>query len=316
MLRQAFETKQALGGDATIVLTIGNGDDTQRIFDEVWRQTFTFERQFSRFIPESVLSQFNRKAGLAIPISSEFKDILKDAIDMSTRTDGLYNPFILPALQRAGYRRSAMPGYENDTYEDYSSHQVVGTDQLVLKGDTAIIPRGTALDLGGCGKGYLADQLAAFLDRQDLAGYWVSLSGDMVTSGVDEHGNPWHTNVQSAAPSAKLAGWQVVSMGQRLGIATSGTFRRDNHSTLKAHHIINPLTLLPAETDILLATIVAKNALEADVLASCAVMVGSRQAPDFLHKQGILAALLQTTTGDIHIGSLLQHTPAKEKQHA
>lgn len=316
MLAQIFETRQALGGDVTIVLTTAGSDDTQNIFSELWRQIFTFERQFSRFIPESELSQFNRKAGVSIPVSTEFGNLLMAAADMSKRTNGLYNPFILPALQRAGYRRSAMPGYEHDTYEDYSSHQVVGIDQLLLKNSTATIPYGTALDMGGCGKGYLADQLAAFLDQKDLAGYWVSLSGDMITSGVDEHGNPWTTTIQSAQQPTAQANWQIASDGTRLGIATSGTFRRDNQPALTAHHIINPSTLLPAETDVLLATIVASSALEADVLASCAVILGSQAAPDFLRQQGVVAALLQTATENVHIGTLLQHVPNKEKQHA
>jgi thiamine biosynthesis lipoprotein ApbE len=89
---------------------------------------------------------------------------------------------------------------------------------------------------------------------------------------------------------------------EKHAIATSGTFKRENSKILD-HHIINPVTLQPAKSDILLSTICAKDGVMADILASCAVIIGSEDAPQFLNNMNIDNWLLQvkTTSGSSKI---------------
>lgn len=297
LLTKHFETKPALGGDATITLVGDSKLDFINLFSHLWQDVFLFERRFSRFLPGSELSAFNRRAGVKQYVSPEFKELLEASIRMSKLSDGVYNPFILPALQRAGYKNSAMPGYENDLVDDHSNKRVVEASKLQLKDNMASIPYGTAIDMGGCGKGYLADKLADKLDHENLVGYWISLSGDMVVAGLDEKRKSWQVNIQSANSATKTLKNTVKNNGKRLGITTSGTFRRHNQqgSKKKWHHLIDPRTGKPAETDILLVTIVDKSCLHADVYASCAAVVGSKRAKDYLIKRGVEAACIQTT---------------------
>lgn len=304
MLRQYHESRQALGGNTTIVVTAEHefsGSD----FAELWRKVYQFERQFSRFLPESELSQFNRRAGLDTPISQEFATLLQSAQQLSQRTNGLYNPFILPAVQRTGYVQSALDGYEDDVAPDYRMRSSSEANRLQVKANIATIPYGTAIDMGGCGKGYLADMLAKELRALSLPGFWVSLSGDMATYGIDANEQPWQTGVQDA--QAKHAIPYIISAtGRQLGIATSGTLRRKNqHLKAGAHHIIDPRSGQPADTDIRLATVVTHRAIDADVFASCAVIVGSEQAPALLRELGVLGFVLQTADRLIVEGDVL-----------
>lgn len=289
------ETKMALGGPVTVGI-VANMTSREKIalFARVWKRVYLFEQHFSRFLPMSEVSNLNRRAGLRTPITPEFNDLLCAALKMSVNTNNLYNPFILPALQRAGYIQSAAPGYEGDPQEDYSTRQVVTADQLQLNGDSAIIPYGTAIDMGGCGKGYLADQLGATLRTVGVDGYWLSVSGDVATYGTDQYGNPISVDIQNSHTKHNRI---IECPTDHFAIATSGTFQRKNQqNTGRWHHIIDPCTGHPATTDIRLATVCAKTALEADVLASCAIILGSRNAPDFLKERGVEDALLQCQT--------------------
>lgn len=295
-LGEITKTQQALGGDVSLTLVVkATPEATDLLFDKLWQQVYLFERRFSRFMPMSELSIFNRAAGLKTPVSPEFKKLLIDAKALGVKTDGLYNPFILPALQRAGYRQSAAPGYEDDPQEDHSLKQVVAVEHLTIGDTWASIPHGTAIDLGGCGKGYLADQLGLSLRSQaGIEGYWLSLGGDIATWGHDELGNNITLGIQNAEDLSSDTDWVINCPLSHTGIATSGTFNRHNQNTDQAwHHIINPTNLKPAITDIRLATVCAKSATEADVLASCAVILGSKKAPAFLKKSGVKSALLQ-----------------------
>ncbi len=293
-LRELSQTKQALGGTIELaVVTHASPKESERLFNTLWRQVFMFEKQFSRFLPMSELSAFNRSAGLKTFITPEFRDLLIKARELGISTGGLYNPFILPALQRAGYTQSAALGYEADPQEDHSRKRVVGVESLNIGDEWALIPYGTAIDMGGCGKGYLADRLGETLHNNRVVGYWLSLGGDVATFGSDAEGNNITLNIQNADNLDDVAGWILHCPRQHAAAATSGTFRRKAQASGKWHHIIDPKTLRPAVTDVRLATVCASTALEADVLASCAVILGSKKAPAFLKKHGAKAVLLQ-----------------------
>ena len=198
-LNSISQTNFALGSEATITLISSQSEQQlSPLFATIWRTIFTFERRFSRFIPMSELCAFNRSAGIKTIVSEEFKDLLLTATSFAKATNGLYNPFILPALQHAGYKTSLVHGYENDKIEDYSHKKVVNIERLEIGNNWARIPYGTAIDLGGCGKGYLADKLRSLVVANNIHGYWISLSGDVATSGVDELGSNHTIYIQDA----------------------------------------------------------------------------------------------------------------------
>ncbi len=297
-MRQYNQSQVALG--SVIVLNIVTDKDetfASRLMSELWLDIFKFERQFSRFLSSSELSIFNRSAGQKQRITPEFKNLLEDVQKISIKTSGLFNPFILPSLQAAGYDHSLVAGYENDNTDDHSSKTVVSMSQLRLGQNWASIPYGTALDLGGYGKGYLADYLATKL-RSQVNGYWLSLGGDVALGGTDENNSGWKISIQKAdaLDASADVGYLITRPNEYFSFATSGVTTRKGVKNNRAwHHLIDPRTLKPAKTDVLLATVGSSSALYADVMASCAVILGSKKALDFLKDKGIKTALLQLT---------------------
>ena len=311
-----FQQEQLALGSVVQISLVARSSQSMAIdalFSDLWKQAYTFERQFSRFLPQSELSFFNRQAGSKQRISPEFKKILTAARDISLAVDGLYNPFILPALQAAGYGASLVKGHEHDMYDDFANRKVVPIEKLEIGDSWAKIPQNSAIDLGGCGKGYLADQLADSVTSK-VKGYWISLGGDVVFGGVNAIGQPWQINVLKARSETKPTTIAKVQRDSKAkyAVATSGTTARYGVKQGKLwHHLIDPRTLQPAETDILTATVCAPSGLLADVLASCAVILGSEQAIQFLKQQGVSSALLQCRSskeGDynVHYGKIIK----------
>lgn len=296
MTKSFSQTKLALGGDITLTIVCDVTNDTvNNLFNNLWQAIFQFERRFSRFVPMSELSIFNRSAGIKSQISNEFRDILQSSNTMSQKTNGLFNPFVLPALQRAGYTKSFVEDYQNDNHDDYSAKQVVPYDNLEIGDNWATIPYGTAIDLGGCGKGYLADLLADTKVPDWVQGFWFSIGGDIVGSGVDENNESWKVSISSATDPNLDSPWYITAPKKRFAVATSGTIIRGGTKDGKNwHHIINPHTGKPATSDTILATVYTEKAIEADVLASCAIILGSKKSISFLKDNRVLATLLQT----------------------
>lgn len=300
MLKQHFQTKRVVGSDVTLMIVSDMPDAVaEQLLEILWGIAFRFERQFSRFIPESELSLFNRTGGRRRHISPAFRELLLAAKSMTEVTGGLYNPFILPALQRAGYTKSFMPGHENDVQDDYSNRLVVSVDNFEVGDEWAKIPYGTSIDMGGCGKGYLADQLAACLP-DEVVGFWFSLGGDIVAGGHDENRKPWTVRIADSSTLDNLSPFifQPINF-DTFAVATSDTnVRRGTSTDTKDwHHIIDPRTERPSMSDVRVASVYCDKGIDADVLASCAVILGSEKAVPFLKSRNVRAALLQTYDG-------------------
>ncbi|MDO8265966.1 MAG: FAD:protein FMN transferase [Candidatus Saccharibacteria bacterium] len=274
------ETKLALGCDTTLTVAVDSQNSlVQTILDTLWLEIYKFEKSFSRFLSDSELSKFNRSAGNWVAISQEFKDLLLASNKMSELTHGLHNPFVLPALHRFGYNNNFIDRLKEDYVENYSAGQIVDYKNLEIHDEEAKIPKNTAIDMGGCGKGYLADKLAEIIDKYPVNGYWFSIGGDIIAKGLDENNEPWELTIQDANnPDINLDN-SIKIDPKGLSVASSGTFiRKAKVGRNSWHHIIDPRTFKPAKSDILLATVVAPTTLQADVLATSAVILGSDNA--------------------------------------
>src|SRR5699024_3380998 len=138
---------------------------------------------------------------------------------------------------------------------------------------------GVRIDLGGIGKGYAAERAAEVLATAGPC--LVSAGGDVATRG-----GSWPIGVDTADGTITLE----LRQG---GLATSGrdrrTWRRDGR---ELHHLIDPRTGEPAETDLLRVTVVAADAIEAEIAAKELFLAGSREA-----SATDLAAVLVTDDG-------------------
>ena len=296
----------ALGSDA--IITLISSEPTAYIdalFSSIWQRIYAFEKQFSRFLPTSELSMFNHSAGTKMPASEAFIEILKCARDLSIQTGGLFNPFVLPALQRAGYTQSFVKGAETDVHEDHSHERVVSIDHLELGSDWVRIPYGTSIELGGCGKGYLADRLSEYIGTK-VSGYSISLGGDILCRGHDDNGANFSVVIQKALQHSEDIVGEIIMPAKPYAVASSGTYLRRGSEKGKAwHHIIDPRTQKPADSDLVLATICHEKAVYADVLASCSVILGYSSSIPFLKKFDVSDALFQLGSNE-QLGEIKQ----------
>jgi len=288
---------KALGSEVVLTLITENSDVADDTFKVLWEKITHFEAQFSRFQPTSELSLFNQKSGSWQKVSSEFLSILHCTQIFSQETTGLYNPFILPALQQAGYQGSWPHTSEVILSTDYTNRHIFPPNALKIENGEVYIPEGAALDLGGIGKGFLLDLLGTYLEGT-IENYWLSLGGDILCKGTDINNAPWAINVQNA--QGEILPFQIINTNKKsFGIATSGvTKRKGKHNNKAWHHIIDPKTGLPSETDVSIATVCAPSAVAADIHAKCLVIRGSSQAEKYLKQHAIQSALLQIKTND------------------
>jgi thiamine biosynthesis lipoprotein len=306
MMKRYQEERKALGSQALLTLVLDEVTEPQPLFAKLWQLIDSFEASFSRFNEASETSRFNHKAGGYASVSDEFKDLLIACVSFSEETGGLFNPFILPNLQREGYVGSwPTPANYKDAVDYRDRLSLPGISKMKINGNKVRIPINSAIDFGGIGKGYLLDQLASYLDAKGQTRYWLSLGGDIICNGFDVDDQPWFVKIQHATKSDELVG-AINNAGAKLAIATSGITKRKGKDW---HHIIDPRTGESAETDVLSVTVVALSAATADVYAKCLVVLGSKEADDFVKRHSIKNAYIQTRSSKVYCFGKRVQTP-------
>ncbi len=250
------------------------------------------EQRFSRFIPTSELCQLNAAAGDWFTASDDLYDLVAAALSWSRTTKGLFDPTILPALRQSGYDRSFAE----------IAHQQIGASppatiphrtaaETGLSGEIAIdpdrrairLPKGAAIDLGGIGKGWIADALMTRV-LGDIPDALISLGGDLVARGGPEPGHGWIIGVRDPrvpgdGPPNYLGGFELTDGA----VATSGaSWRWWVRDGVTMHHLIDPRTGRPAAHltpgagphELLAATALAATGAAADVRAKTALLAG------------------------------------------
>jgi FAD:protein FMN transferase len=123
----------------------------------------------------------------------------------------------------------------------------------------------------------------------------VDAGGDIAISGPQHDGSPWAIGVADPLnPGEDLA---LLMLGKS-GVATSGRdYRRWQKDGRWQHHIIDPRSGLPAETDVLSATVIAPNVMEAETAAKMVLILGSQAGLDWLENQPQMAGILVLEDG-------------------
>lgn len=269
----------------------------------------TWECVLSRFRVDSELSALNRFAGYWFTPSDVLWDVLRVARSGAALSGDLVTPTILPQLLAVGYDRpftqmhaapssvttSSVPGFA----EPAPSWRDIDID---IVSRSIRLPAGMALDLGGIAKGWAADQATQRLARMDIGAVLVDAGGDIAVCGTRVDGAPWPVGIvdpraQGGAETVRLD----VLMLDNCGVATSGTdYRRWQQNGMARHHIIDPLTGLPADTDVLSTTVVANSAALAEIAAKTMLIKGHTEGLRWLEQQPGLAGIVVTTDGQTH----------------
>jgi thiamine biosynthesis lipoprotein len=217
--------------------------------------------RLTRFEPTSELSRLNASAGAWFAVSAELEALLRESLRAFEVSEGLVNVAVLPALLAAGYTRDFAAG---PTPPTTPPRIAALPDVLALRERAARLAPGSAVDLGGIAKGWMADRLAERLGENAL----VNLCGDLFARGGGESGEGWPVGFGDKTLLLK-----------DLGAATSGTTKR---SWAGGHHLIDPRTGLPARSDLSEVSVLAHTAADAEIYAKVALLLGSRDAPKWL----------------------------------
>ena len=259
------------------------------------------ERRFSRFLHVSELSQLNRSTGQWFSASPEMIDVLQRAYGFFDATNGLFDPSVLPDLIRAGYDRSmdeirAQDGVVSSTASERKPKADFREMELDLNSSRVRFPKDMQLDFGGIAKGWIVDQAVTLLSRYSDA-CAVNAGGDMCFIGHSPIGLGWPVELEDPRDPSQCIARLTVNHG---AVATSSVTKRTWKQGEKSrHHLIDPRTGEPAQSDWLCATVIADDAVTAEVYAK-ALLIGGPAEVEKLTAHNNIVYLVVDREGALH----------------
>jgi len=253
-----------------------NTEITYRVFGENAQQALfsgkaeimRLENTLSRFIPQSEISKVNKSAGKNCEnLSSDTYELLSRAVELSKITQGLFDVTIGPLVDLWNYKYTSEVPAEAKIHE---AIHFVNYRDLVLKPHkrTAGLRRsGQSIDLGGIGKGFASDRFIEILSKYGITSAFTNIGGNVSTLGNKPDGSPWCVGIRHPRDENSLIGAVTVS-GK--SVVTSGDYERYfiDCGGKRRHHILDPTTGYPAESELISVTIIADSAMIADALST------------------------------------------------
>jgi thiamine biosynthesis lipoprotein len=224
--------------------------DSQR--QAVAERIEAFDRDWSRFRTDSVVSRISRAAGRhrlpddAGPLMDWYRE-LYDA------TGGRVSPLVGRTLESLGYDASyrLTPAAERVAVPAWA-------DAMAWDGAHLDTARPVLLDIGAAGKGYLVDLISELLVGLGVGTHVVDASGDLRVRGDASE----RIALEHPADPTKAIG--VVELREG-ALCASASNRRSWGDGL--HHVIDAVTGVPT-ADVIATWVLAPDALHADGLAT------------------------------------------------
>ncbi len=247
--------------------------------------------EVSTYIPSSVISRFNQsEKGIVLADQEKkydhFIQNLQVASEIYRLSDGAFDPTINPLVNYWGFgAEERAPVTAVDSMLVDSLKAFVGLDKVKLEErDNGLLflskpLPGVQLDFSALAKGYGVDAVGRLLESKGVNHYLVEIGGEVVTRGVNKSGEVWSIGVNQPSEVSTLTDFAAVLPLNSKGMATSGNYRNFYEvNGVKYSHTINPETGFPERNDLLSATIIAKNCMYADAMATACMVMGAEKA--------------------------------------
>lgn len=133
---------------------------------------------------------------------------------------------------------------------------------------------GGGIDLGAIGKGYACDVVADAMRMKGKSAL-ISVGGSIAAIGRKPSGDSWQIGVRDPFSASANDTLGTLSLSD-LFVSTSGSYEKCfAYEGKNYHHILDPHTGMPAESDLVSVSVVSESGVLTDMLSTACFLVGS-----------------------------------------
>ncbi len=255
----------------------------------------------STYIKESTISRFNQSDTtycFLLSKDSHFLPVFLKAKEVYSETTGYFDPTIGPLVNYWGF------GYNPNTTNVIDNLKIkniltyIDFKSILLNQyeDSICISKNlkkSQLDFSAIAKGYAIDVIANYLDSYDIHNYLIDIGGESRAKGINQSGKIWTLGINKPTLDSEYnEAIKLISLKNK-SIASSGNYRNYKMVDNKlVSHIIDPKDGFFKVSNVLSATVIADNCMEADAFATALMLMPPNEALKVASSNGVECFLI------------------------
>lgn len=245
------------------------GAGAKQAGEEIERALADFEARVSLYQKDSEISRLNDAAGShSVALSPDVYELLSLCVRYGEESEGVFDVTVAP-LALAWDITSEQPRVPSRQEIDQLLPLVNYRDiQLDEKKQSAMLTReGQMIDLGGIAKGYACTIARRAANEHGVKKGYISIGGNLMVMGKKSLTEQFLFGVRDPRGSANdFMG--VISLPEET-MATSGDYERYfEQDGVRYHHILDPATGFPAQSDLLSVSVISPDGAYADFMST------------------------------------------------
>ena len=263
--------------------------------DEVKNQLSVLEKEkLSWREKNSETAQINDSGSRGNPyvMDEDFSMWVNTSLELAEASEGAFDPTIgnLTRLWNIEGEKPTVPAQDEIT----RVMEEIGYSNIKNDEETHSISMedGCTLDLGAVGKGIGCDVIKEYFEKEPaVKGAVISIGGSILVYGDKGNGEDWSVAIRD--PEKELDSYMgVLHLSETACVSTSGDYEKYfMQDGKKYHHILDPTTGYPAESDLTSVTVVCRqgektDGLLSDGLSTACFVLGKEKGMQLLEQYG------------------------------
>lgn len=254
---------------------------------------------------QSQVMNINHAAGWhPVTVSLPVYQLIKCAKAASLLPNSAFNLAIGPLVKRwrIGFKGDSVPpADEIQALLDITRAQDVILDDAALS--VFLAYKGMEIDLGAIAKGYIADRVRDFLQKEGVTEGLINLGGNVQTLGTPQG----HWSIGLKKPFAEADALVGAIDVAHKSVVTSGTYERYfEQDGRRYHHILDPQTGYPLDNELDSVTVISSDSLDGDIWTTLLFGAGVEQGCKMLKGRADIDAIFVTRAREVILSSQRQ----------
>lgn len=272
-----YDTNEALNPDGAMAM-----EEAEEILDDAFDEIRRYENILSRTVEGSDVDRINKAGGQSTEVSQETMDVIQLCMEAGLISDGKFD-MTIGAVTDLWDFKSENPKLPQQSDIEKALSTVDFTKMRTQGSSVTFTNPETRVDFGGVAKGYIADCIGEFLKEKGVKKAIVNLGGNIVTIGQKDAETLWNIGIERPySDRTEIMGTVQVADAT---VVTSGIYERNfEQDGVLYHHVLDPATGYPVETDLEAITLVAAegNSGFCDSLSTICILLGKDKAMDLI----------------------------------
>ncbi|MEZ9370741.1 FAD:protein FMN transferase [Shewanella sp. 10N.286.51.B2] len=251
----------------------------------------------------------NSPKATPIRISYDMNHVITNAIHVAQLTNNALDITVGPLVNLWGFGPDGQVTELPSEQAIEAAIKSTGISNITLKNQ--YLTKNAAnlkIDLSAIAKGYGVDVVADVLERNDIHDYLVDIGGELRIKGLNASQQAWKVGVDK--PFAYSTGQMEIITPGDSAVATSGNYRK--YFEKNGHyysHLIDPRTGKPVSHTVVSVTVIEKNSMTADALATAFMVLTVEESLAVANEHNIPIMIIEDKFGEL----ITHHSESFEK---